>query len=798
MTIEQRLLALMAERSYRPKNAEKLAGLLGLGGDELNELWRVLDDLLSRGTITENHVHKYGLPQQMNQVVGQVRINSKGFGFVIADDSDPSERDIHISADKLHGAMNNDRVVAHIDRPPTQDKAGEGEIVRIIERANKRIVGVFHRARKNGFVTPLDSRIREDIFISAEAIGDAQDEAHVVVELTVWPTDLSRAEGRIVEILGYEGDVGLDILDIIKKHDLPLEFPQEVQDAADKVPETIDGEPTEGRRDCRSLTLITIDGEDAKDLDDAVYVERTEGGNYRLGVYIADVSYYVREGRPLDTEAYARGTSVYLADRVIPMLPKRLSNGICSLNAGVDRFSMAAEMEYDPNGRLLRYEIFPAIIQVRHRMTYTAVNQILVEKDETIRAQYTDILPMLETMEKLRGILRNKRMVRGAIDFDLPEVKVVLSDTGKPTAIKKRVRNLAESIIEEFMLAANETVAEHMERKNRPFLYRVHELPDSEKLERLNNLLYAFGKTMPKEKGEIKPIAMQKVLASVAGEPEERIVSTVMLRSMKQARYSGDNLGHFGLAAEYYTHFTSPIRRYPDLIVHRLLREDMKRQRLSKKRREELEAQLPEIAEQTSIRERVAAEAEKDTVELKLVEYMSQFIGEEFDGTISGVTAFGIFVELENGVEGLVRMTSLTDDYYLYAEDRYMLIGERTGKTFRLGDPLRIIVDKTDIAERTIDFLVVGMTEEKRPAYYKRRTTGKLKQLTSVKPNRKKTKDTPKRHPADDTIIQVIEDEPFWEPYTQKKRKKKAKPAMPHKKHRGKSHSHKKKAKKKK
>lgn len=797
MTIEQRLLALMEERSYRPKNAEKLAGLLGLGGDELNELWRVLDDLLSRGIITENHVHKYGLPKQMNQVVGQVRINSKEFGFVIADDSDPSERDIHISADKLHGAMNNDRVVAHIDRPPTQDKAGEGEIVRIIERANKRVVGVFHRARKNGFVTPLDSRIREDIFISADGIGDAQDEAHVVVELSVWPTDFQRAEGRIVEILGYEGDVGLDILDIIKKHDLPLEFPQEVQNAADKIPETIDGEPTEGRRDRRDLALITIDGEDAKDLDDAVYVERIEGGNYRLGVYIADVSYYVREGRPLDTEAYARGTSVYLADRVIPMLPKRLSNGICSLNAGVDRFSMAAEMEYDANGRLLRYEIFPAIIQVRHRMTYTAVNQILVEKDETVRAQYQDILPMLETMEKLRNILRNKRMVRGAIDFDLPEVKVILNDTGKPTGIKKRVRNLAESIIEEFMLAANETVAEHMERKNRPFLYRVHELPDSEKLERLNNLLYAFGKTMPKEKGEIKPIAMQKILASVAGEPEERIVSTVMLRSMKQARYCADNLGHFGLAAEYYTHFTSPIRRYPDLIVHRLLREDMKRQRLSKKRREELEAQLPEIAEQTSIRERVAAEAENDTVQLKLVEYMSQFIGEEFDGTISGVTAFGIFVELENGVEGLVRMTSLTDDYYLYAEDKYMLIGERTGKTFRLGDPLRIIVDKTDIAERTVDFLIVGMTEEKRPAYYKRRTKGGLKQL-SAKPNRKKTKDTPKRHPADDTIIQVIEDEPFWEPYTQKKRKKKAKATISHKKQRGKSHSHKKKAKKKK
>lgn len=792
-TLEQRLLDLMSERSYRPKNAEKLASLLGLGGSELNELWQLLDTLAERGTIAENHVHKYGLPQQMNQVSGRVRINAKGDGFVIVDDGDPNERDIHISIDKLHGAMNNDRVMVHIDRSPYLDRAGEGEIVRILERANKRIVGILHLTRRSGFVTPLDKRIKDDIFIPGDSLGEARDEAHVVVELTAWPSDRMRAEGRITEVLGYSGDIGLDILDIIKKHDLPLEFPLEVQAAANKIPDTIDDEPTDGRRDCRHLPLITIDGEDAKDLDDAVYAERMEDGSYRLGVYIADVSYYVREGKPLDTEAYARGTSVYLADRVIPMLPKRLSNGICSLNAGVDRFSMAAEMEYSAEGKLLRYEIFPAIIRVRHRMTYTAVNRILVDQDEEARKQYADILPMLGVMAQLRNILRNRRTQRGAIDFDLPEVKVILDDTGKPTGVKKRIRNLAESIIEEFMLAANETVAEHMERKNRPFLYRVHELPDSEKLERLNNLLHAFGKTMPKEKGEIRPAVMQKVLASVIGEPEERIVSTVMLRSMKQARYCSDNLGHFGLAAEYYTHFTSPIRRYPDLIVHRLLREDMKRQRLSRKRREELEAQLPEIAEQTSMRERIAAEAERDTVELKLVEYMSQFIGEEFDGTISGVTAFGIFVELDNGVEGLVHMTSLTDDYYLYAEDKYMLIGERTGKTFRLGDPLRVIVDKTNLAERTIDFLIVGMGEAKRPAYFKRSLKNSFKQAAAMKQKRKKAQDTFRRHPADDAIVQVIEeDEPFW-----KKHKKKSKAAQPRKKQKGKSHSHKKKAKKK-
>lgn len=795
MTLEEKVLDFMAQDSYRPKNAEKLASLLKLSGSELNELWQVLERLTQSGKIAENHVHKYGLPQKMNQVVGQIRISAKGFGFVIADNANPNERDLHISQDKLHGAMNNDRVMAHIEVPSTADKAGEGEIVRILERANKRVVGIFHGARKNGFVTPLDTRMQEDIFIPSDGIAGAKDEAHVVVELTVWPTDTKRAEGRIVEVLGYTGDVGLDILDIIKKHDLPLEFPEAVQKEADRIPETIEQEPTDDRRDMRHLPLITIDGEDAKDLDDAVYATRTEHGTWKLGVYIADVSYYVQEGKPLDKEAYDRGTSVYLVDRVIPMLPKRLSNGICSLNEGVDRFSMAAEMEYNEKGKLLRYEIFPAIIRVRHRMTYTAVNQMLVEKDEAVRQNYSDILPMLEDLAELRNILRNRRIHRGAIDFDLPEVKVILDEQGKPIELKKRVRNLAESIIEECMLAANETVAEHMKRKNRPFIYRVHELPDSEKLERLNNLLAAFGRTMPKTKGEIKPLAMQQVLADVSGAPEERIISTVLLRSMKQARYSAENLGHFGLAAEYYTHFTSPIRRYPDLIVHRLLREDMHRKRLSAKRRGELESQLPLIAEQTSIRERAAADAERDTVELKLVEYMSQFIGEEFDGVISGVTAFGIFVELESGVEGLVRMTSLTDDYYLYAEDKYMLIGERTGKMLRLGDPIRIVVDKTDLAECNIDFTVAGMEEAKRPAYFKRRNNTIKKAFSIAKPHAQKSqqkkRDSYRKVAADGDIICVVDtEEPFW---VKKTKKKKAKLAMPHKKQ-GKKHSHSKKA----
>ena len=462
---------------------------------------------------------------------------------------------------------------------------------------------------------------------------------------------------------------------------------------------------SENRRGLRDKIIVTIDGDDAKDLDDAIYIERLANGNFLLGVHIADVSYYVRENTPLDKEARERGTSVYLVDRVLPMLPRRLSNGICSLNAGEDRLAMSIEMEIDYRGKVLKYEIFPSIIKVHTRLTYNIVRQILVDNDEALRQEHAKLMEPLENMERLCHILRNHRMQRGAVDFDFPEIKVKLDDTGKPIELVKRVRSLSESIIEEFMLIANETIAQHMHKIKMPFVFRVHEQPEQGKIDKLNNLLHNFGQNIPKS-DEIRPKELQNILKKVAGKPEERIISTVMLRSLKQARYEAENIGHFGLAATYYTHFTSPIRRYPDLIVHRLLRETFRTGDISEKRKQKLTAILPEIALHASQRERAAAEAERETVDLKKVEYMTQFIGQHFMGIINGVTAFGIFVELESGVEGLVRVSSLQNDYYVYVEEQYALIGEHTKKVYRLGDQVEIIVANANIEERNIDFII--------------------------------------------------------------------------------------------
>ncbi|MBQ1461455.1 MAG: ribonuclease R, partial [Selenomonas sp.] len=459
--------------------------------------------------------------------------------------------------------------------------------------------------------------------------------------------------------------------------------------------------------------------EDSKDLDDGVYARKNPDGSYFLGVYIADVSHYVKEHAPLDREAYARGTSVYLVDRVIPMLPKELSNGICSLNAGVDRLSMACEMQISPDGEITSYEILPTVIHVYRRLTYNIVNKVLVDKAEPFLSDNGDILPMLETLAELRGALKAKRHRRGSIDFDLPEVKVKLDENGHPVALIKREGSLAESIIEECMLAANETVAKHMDTKNLPFMYRVHEQPSEEKIERLNNLLAAFGLFVKQdEQGHIKPIDVQQVLEKVEGRPEERIISTVSLRSMQQARYSEQSLGHFGLAARYYTHFTSPIRRYPDLIVHRLLRETFATGSLPLDRQAKLKIVLPEIADHTSNRERLATEAERETTDMKKIEYMAQFVGEEFTGVISGVTAFGIFVELDNGVEGLVHVSTMTNDYYEYVEEQYAMIGERTRTQYRLGDEVEVILARANVEERNLDFVLKdnGQYVPERPA----------------------------------------------------------------------------------
>jgi ribonuclease R len=703
MDLAEKILAFMREEAYKPLMAEDLADGMGIRGKELEEFWQILDKLEATAAIIKTRYGKYGVPDRMNLVVGKFSATTKGFGFILPENHELE--DVFIPPDAIGGAMHGDRVVARMHRRHSSGKAIEGEIIRIVERANRKVVGTLEASRNFGFVLPDDRRIGRDIFIPKEELGGAKSGCKVVVEITEWPQKQKSAEGRIVEVLGSRGDPGIEILSIIKNNNLPTEFPPEVERAAARVSTVITEEEFLGRRDLRELNLVTIDGEDAKDLDDAVYVERLKNGRYLLSVHIADVSHYVRENTPLDNEARTRGTSVYLVDRVLPMLPPRLSNGICSLNAGEDRLALTAQMEIDGRGQVLNHEIFPSVIRVKTRLTYTIVRKILADHDELLRDKYADLIAPLEEMERLCRILRDRRMRRGAIDFDFPEIKVKLDDEGHPIAIEKRIRSIAESIIEEFMLVANETVAEHMHWLGVPSMFRVHEEPDEEKMHRLNVLLSNFGQRLPKTE-EIQPMALQKVLSKIAGRPEERIISTVMLRSLKQARYDAENLGHFGLAATYYTHFTSPIRRYPDLIVHRLIRETFSTGDVSAKRRQKLSVMLPEIALHSSMRERAAAEAERATVDLKKVEYMAQFIGQEFDGIISGVTAFGFFVELENGVEGLVHVSSLDDDYYQYVEEQYALIGERTSTIYRLGNQVRIVVAKVNPAERTVDYIL--------------------------------------------------------------------------------------------
>lgn len=701
--IREKILTFMRDESYAPMTSEELLDALGSEGSA-TKFWQELLALEQNGEIIKTRFDTYGLPEKMGLVAGRFQLTSKGFGFVIPDNKG-DRPDVFIPPRALNGAMNNDRVLARVNND-THGKKPEGEILRIIVHANNKVVGIFHQTGDFAFVTPDDKRIGQDVYVMHKHFNGAKDGQKVVVEITEWPQEHRKAEGKISEILGNIGDVGLEILSIIKQNDLPLVFPEEVLEASRKVPKSIKRSELAGRRDLRERTVVTVDGEDAKDLDDAVYVEQLGKDEYLLGVYIADVSYYVTEDSILDKEARERGTSVYLVDRVLPMLPERLSNGICSLNAGEDRLAMACEMHLDSKGTVLSYEIFPAVINVRHRLSYNIVRAILAG-DKEMCERYEDILPMVAKMDILRQILHDKRVRRGAVDFELPEQKVILDEKLHPIDIVQRIHGNAESIIEEFMLAANETVAQHMFNQHWPFIYRVHDLPNEEKMQDFAKLLANFNVKF-RVKEETEPKDIQQAVAAVAGLPEERLVTTVALRSMKQAVYQTDNIGHFGLAAKYYTHFTSPIRRYPDLIVHRLLRKWMQQPKLKEAEVEPLEDKLDVIAEHSSLRERAAADAERATVDLKMCEYMADHIGEEYDGVISGVTAFGMFVELANGVEGLVHISSLMDDYYEFYEERYALVGTHTKHTYRLGDKVRIEVLQVNISDVSIDFIMAG------------------------------------------------------------------------------------------
>ena len=738
LSLQDKILAFMQRESYAPMTAEEMIFAIPVKEEPMHEFWDAILNLEQDGYIVKTRFDTYGLPEKMGLVAGRFQLSSKGFGFLIPDNKG-NRPDVFIPPRKIHGAMNNDRVMARVDsRVP--GRRPEGEIIRIIKHANSRIVGVFRRTMDFAFVTPDDKRIGGDIYILRKNFGGAANNQKVIVEITEWPTENRRsAEGRVVEILGYVGDPGLEILSIIKQHDLPLDFPDNVKRAAARVPAEIRAKDWKGREDRRDYPVVTVDSEDARDLDDAVYVRRLPNGRYLLGVYIADVSYYVKAKTLLDQEAQQRGTSVYLVDRVLPMLPQRLSNGICSLNENEDRLVMGCEMEIEADtGKVAKYKIFPAVIHSHHRLSYNLVRSILEEGDKDAREKFADIAPMLEEMRDLCRVLQKKRARRGAIEFDLPEQKVILDASGKPLEIKQRIHGLPEAIIEEFMLAANETVARHLTMMQWPCVYRVHETPAEDKMEGLAKLLQSFNvKLRISKNGMVRPKDVQDALAEMKERPEERLVNTVALRCMRQAVYQTENIGHFGLAAEYYCHFTSPIRRYPDLLVHRLLHAWLKDPDLTRHLPALAAESLEGMAEHSSAQERNAAEAERETVDLKKAEYMLGHIGETFEGVISGVASFGMFVELPNGVEGLVHMSSLTDDYYEFVEDRYCLTGTHTGNTYRLGDTVEIEVLQVNMEDRSIDFIMAGENEGMRD--YIKTQLGSRSGSSSVRNEAKKT-----------------------------------------------------------
>jgi ribonuclease R len=710
--LKERLLTFMRDEAYKPLTVQELEEAFQIeDAAQFKEFVKALVAMEEEGLIVRTRSNRYGVPEKMNLVRGKVAGHAKGFAFVVPED--PALDDIFIPPSELKNAMHGDTVLVRISSQ-TSGARKEGTIVRIIERGVTEIVGTYTESKNFGFVIPDDKKIVNDIFIPKHAKNGAVEGHKVVVRLTTYPEGRISAEGEVVKILGHKNDPGVDILSIIHKHGLPLQFPEDVIEHANSIPDTISEEDLKGRRDLRDQMIVTIDGEDAKDLDDAVTVTKLENGNYKLGVHIADVSHYVTEGSPIDREAYERGTSVYLVDRVIPMIPHRLSNGICSLNPKVDRLTLSCEMEVNEHGEVVSHEIFQSVIRTTERMTYSDVNKILVDKDEELRKKYEPLVPMFELMAELAEILRNKRMERGAIDFDFKEAKVLVNEDGKPYDVVLRERSVAERLIEEFMLLANETVAEHFHWLNVPFIYRVHEDPKPEKLQRFLEFITNFGYIVKGTGNQIHPRALQEVLEAVRGEPEEMVISTVMLRSMKQARYDAESLGHYGLSTEFYTHFTSPIRRYPDLIVHRLIRTYLINGQLDAETQEKWAEKLPDIAEHASNMERRAVEAERETDDLKKAEFMEDKIGMEFDGIISSVTSFGLFVELPNTIEGLVHVSYLTDDYYRYDEHHYAMIGERTGKVYRIGDEITVRVINVDKEERIVDFEIVGMKGSRR------------------------------------------------------------------------------------
>ena len=696
-------------KGYRSMSIKEMAMVLQVPSREKKDFREVLDALAMEGKISIDLKGKIK-PLPADVKVGRYMATQRGFGFVRVENE---EDDIFIPGVHTKGALDGDTVQVLVKKEGGEGKRREGQVLNILERGNSIIVGTYTRSRNFGFVTPDNQKFTKDIYVAKAESKGAVTGHKVVVEVTDFGDEQRKPEGRVLEILGHVNDPGVDILSVIKAYGLPEEYPDEVMKQIEDIPDEVEESQKAGRADFRDLQTVTIDGEDAKDLDDAITLSK-EGNMYHLGVHIADVSQYVTEGSPLDKEALKRGTSIYLVDRVIPMIPHKLSNGICSLNQGVDRLTLSCMMDINEKGEIVKHKICESVINVTRRMSYTSVHKIVEENDEQERKEYEELIPMFELMYELAEILQAKREKRGSIDFDFPEAKIILDEKGKPIDVKEYERTQANRIIEEFMLAANQTVAEEYFWSELPFVYRTHETPDMEKIQNLALFIENFGYTLKIKEDEIHPKEIQKLMRAIAGKPEEGLIGRLALRSMKQARYTTDCEGHFGLAMKYYCHFTSPIRRYPDLQIHRIIKENL-HGGMKEKRIEHYQKILPEVTEQTSALERRADDAEREVEKMKKAEYMEQFVGKDFEGTISGLTTWGMYVELPNTIEGMIRVADIPGDYYYYDEDLHRMVGENTGKVYKMGEPLRIIVAGVDKLTRTIDFVLYQEDEEGNP-----------------------------------------------------------------------------------
>jgi ribonuclease R len=705
MNFKEKILSFMKEEAYKPLTLNELMREFEIESSMKKELLKILNELESEGNIIFTRSQRYGIPEKMNLVTGILDGNQKGFAFLRPDDKEM--KDIFISPVDMNGAMHGDRVIVRPMKATEEVKSPEGKVIRIIERANEYVIGTFQKSKHFGFVVPDDKRISFDIFIPREEFNGANTNEKVNVKITEWPDKRKNPEGKIVEIVGDIEDTLTHIEAVLLNKKVRQVFPEDVIKEAIRVSaEGIHEQEYKRRTDLRDLPIITIDGEDAKDLDDAVYVEKINDNEYKLGVHIADVTHYVKEDRKLDTEALKRATSIYLVDRVIPMLPKELSNGVCSLNPNEDKLTLSCEMIINGKGNVVDYKIFESIIRNHYRMTYTDVSDILENDNQELIEKYKEIVPMIKVMEELSLLLRKKREVRGAIDFDFPETKIIYDETGKAIDVTKYERRVSNKIIEEFMLVCNETVAEHYYWLNMPFVYRIHEDPDEAKMFEFNTMIHNLGYSLKGVNNEVHPRELQQLLIKIKGTKEESLINNMMLRSLRKAIYSSSGTEHFGLAAQYYCHFTSPIRRYPDLQIHRIIKGQLNG-KFSEEDYHKLAERTAAVAEQSSKMERIADEIERDCDKIKIAEYMSDKIGNEYDGVISGVTSFGVFVELENSVEGLVHISNMVDDFYIFNDEKRELYGKTSAKVYKIGDKVKIRVETVSIARAEIDFVLI-------------------------------------------------------------------------------------------